>query len=321
MIVKEREFPLSILKLQALLRRLPPDHPKIPSIKEELKKRTAGFKGETSLDFPLGLLDQQKYFILHDIRLPYKEHFFQIDTLVITCNFIVLIEVKNIIGTIYFDPIFNQLIRRYEDKETAFPDPILQIKRQEGHLKGWLKKNRFEEIPIYSLVAISNPQTIIRTTNENHTLNQKVLHKEALPVKVKQIESIAKEKVLSEKELKKIIRLLKKQHTPPGFPILDQYDIKKNEILKGVICCSCNCYTYKRQHGYWFCSKCQHRSKDAHFQALKDYELLISPTITNNQLRDFLKIESSAVATRLFHSMNLPYSGSNKGRVYHLNLE
>ena len=54
MIKKKRKIPRSILKLQALLRRLPTHHPQLPLINEDLKRRTAGYKGECSLDFPLG---------------------------------------------------------------------------------------------------------------------------------------------------------------------------------------------------------------------------------------------------------------------------
>ncbi len=56
MIIKERHIPLAILKLEALLRRLPSNHSKIPQIKDELGKRMAGFKGEVSLDFPLDVI-------------------------------------------------------------------------------------------------------------------------------------------------------------------------------------------------------------------------------------------------------------------------
>ncbi|MGM0854664.1 MAG: nuclease-related domain-containing protein [Bacillota bacterium] len=36
----------------------------------------------------LSFLDPKKYYILHDLRIPYKDSFFQIDTLLITTKFI-----------------------------------------------------------------------------------------------------------------------------------------------------------------------------------------------------------------------------------------
>lgn len=134
MIVKPRKIPLSIRKLEALIRRLPPYHPKLPFISEELNKKMAGYKGESSLDFYLGFLDPKQYFIFHDLRLKDDSRFFQIDTLIVTKSYLLIIEVKNIAGTIHFDPLFNQLIRIKEGKEMAFPDPLLQVKRHELQL-------------------------------------------------------------------------------------------------------------------------------------------------------------------------------------------
>ncbi|MDO7485274.1 hypothetical protein Q5O89_03710 [Peribacillus frigoritolerans] len=51
LIVKERKVPLAIRKLRALVCRLPPNHPKIPLIMNDLKKREAGYKGNAPLIF------------------------------------------------------------------------------------------------------------------------------------------------------------------------------------------------------------------------------------------------------------------------------
>lgn len=171
MIIKKREIPLSIHKLQVLLRRIPPNHPKIPFINENLNKMLAGYKGENSIDYPLSFLAEKNFFIFHDLRLYDNKHYFQIDTLLLSQKFVLIIEVKNITGTLYFDPVFNQLIRTKEGKERAFPDPILQVNRQESQLKNWFSQNRLPEIPIQTLIVFSNPQSVIRTSPENFHLN------------------------------------------------------------------------------------------------------------------------------------------------------
>ena len=116
-------------------------------------------------------------------------------------------------------------------------------------------------------------------------------------------------------------RLLLKHHTEADFPILEQYNIMKDEILRGVICPHCGKLPIMKVHGNWYCSYCKSKSKEAHIQALKDYQLLFGSTITNSQLRDFLKITSSTAATRLLQSMNLISTGSNKNRVYTLSFD
>lgn len=85
MIVKQRKVPLTILKLRALVRRLPPHHPKMPSIMQDLNKREAGYKGETSIDFPLSkLFGTEKSFHLPRYTVVGPIPFFQMDTLIVT---------------------------------------------------------------------------------------------------------------------------------------------------------------------------------------------------------------------------------------------
>ncbi|MBY6052306.1 hypothetical protein [Cytobacillus firmus] len=50
MIAKPRTKPISLLKLEALLKRLPEVHPKYSLIKSDYAKQTAGYLGENSLN-------------------------------------------------------------------------------------------------------------------------------------------------------------------------------------------------------------------------------------------------------------------------------
>ncbi|MEG9295619.1 nuclease-related domain-containing protein [Mangrovibacillus sp. Mu-81] len=109
--VNEREFPRVILILDALQGRLTPHHPKIPLISDEFHKRLAGHKGEVSLDYVLKMLDKNSCFILYGLRLKINDTYFQMNTLLLSHKFIIIIEVKNLAGTIYFDPVFNQMIQ------------------------------------------------------------------------------------------------------------------------------------------------------------------------------------------------------------------
>jgi hypothetical protein len=316
MIEKERTIPRIILILQALLRRLSSQHSKRTVISEELGKRMAGFKGEEALDFTLSFLDPKKYSILNDLRIPYKTNFFQIDTLLITTKFILIIEVKYLSGTAFFDPIFNQLIQTKNGKELALPDPPLQVKRQKGQLEDWLIKNGFPNIPIYTYVVMSNDRMIIKTSPENKTLNRIVIHRHSLLNKIVEIEEAILKESTSQKDIKKLIRTFKKQHTEFNPSVKERYNISERDILKGVICECCNFRPLTRKHGTWICSKCDHKDRFSHIHALKDYKLLIGPTIKNAELRSFLEIHSSYVAKRLLQSLNLPTTGTKKGTTY-----
>jgi hypothetical protein len=79
-------------------------------------------------------------------------------------RFILILEVKNITGTLYFDQLHHQLIRTTTDQEEAFPDPILQTRRHRLQLKSWINTHQIPAIPITSLVVISNPTS----KNQSH---------------------------------------------------------------------------------------------------------------------------------------------------------
>ncbi|WP_057912055.1 NERD domain-containing protein [Peribacillus muralis] len=318
MIVKQRKVPLTILKLRILARRLPSNHPKMSSIINDLKKREAGYKGECSIDFPLSFLEPKSHFIFHDLRLQDQSRFFQMDTLIVTKKFALIIEVKNITGMIYFDHHFNQLIRTKDGVESAFPDPLIQVSRQESQLQNWFLEYGFPALPILSLIVISNPQTIIRTSPENRRLHDKVIHRDALSAKIKQLEKSMTKTILDDKTLKKAVRVINKQHIEADFSILERYKLTGSDLIKGMVCDNCNSHQLFRRQGTWICNQCGLASKDAHIQALRDYFYLIGPTITNRQLRDFLNIPSASTATRVLQSLNLTSSGVNKGRVYSL---
>ncbi|RFU60026.1 hypothetical protein D0463_19050 [Bacillus sp. V59.32b] len=58
--------------------------------------------------------------------------------------------------------------------------------------------------------------------------------------------------------------------------------------------------------------------KGAHVPSLKDFALLVGPTITNKQLREFLRLPSISIATKMLVAQKFKYSGSKKGRIYEL---
>ncbi|WP_064092947.1 nuclease-related domain-containing protein [Rossellomorea aquimaris] len=318
MIVKERKYPRTLQKLDALLKRLHSQHPKIPLIQEEWKKRKAGYKGEASIDYPLSFLDPSEYFIFHDLRLQDTNSYFQIDTLILSKKFFLIIEVKNLAGTIFFDSVFNQLIQLKDGQETAFSDPTIQIQRQENQLKKWLVDKGIPLVPISSIVVISNDRTIIKSSPEDKYLNEKVIHRHLLPQKIDKIKTSKIGNSLSDKQTKKVIRLLKKHHNEANYSILKRFNLTKEDLLPGVFCGNCDYAPLERRHGTWFCPRCLIKDSKAHLQALKDYELLISPTISNQELRSYLCIPSTYVASRILKAMNLPQIGNNKGRKYTL---
>ncbi|MFJ7727167.1 nuclease-related domain-containing protein [Neobacillus sp. NPDC097160] len=317
MVIKERTIPLVLLILEALCRRLPLNYPKYQQIIEELGRRRAGYQGEVALDYYLRLLPIDKYLILHDLNLPDGDYNCQIDTLLLTPEFALIIEVKNMAGKLIFDTDNEQFIQINNEKEKGYSNPISQAERHQEYIKQLLAEHKFPPVPVDYLVVISNNYTSYVITGKNaHKVKPRVCKSDAFINKIQFFEKMYLNPLLNTKDLRKLSRLLVKKNTIPTTYILNKYGIKKKDIKTGVFGPYCNHAPLIRKKQKWFCTSCDQFSKDAHIDALKDYFLLIDSKITNKQFREFCHLKSIDTAKRLLLYINLSYSGTNKGRVY-----
>lgn len=318
----DKRKPLKILKLDALLRRLPKSHPKLPYIETELGKSLAGWRGEQALDYYLSFLPEKSYSIVKSIRLKDdKDRFFQIDRILISQKFLIIIEIKNMAGTLYFNNEPQQLVQIFNNEEKAYSCPVIQVERQKSQLETFLKKHRVTEIPIIPLVVISHTNTVIKIAQSFKKSKQIVIHGSALPTKVKSIEEHLKQEYTTQKEVKKVERLLLKYHEELNPDYLTIFEIPQSNLLTGVACPSCQTLPMYRKRGSWYCPTCQHSSKDAHIAALQDYSLLIDPTINNQKLRNFLHLPSESTARKILSKLKLTQLNKNRGRIYVLDKE
>ncbi len=318
MIVKEAAESIKIRKLKLIMKRFPLNHPVRNEIEVELIKSVTGYNGEKSLDFHMNLLPNDETFIFHDLRLPFGSAHFQIDILILTTAFFLILEVKNMSGTLIFDQEFYQLIRIYKDKEEVFPDPISQVYRQTHLLKEWLKQQKFPNIPIESLVVISNPHTRIKSIPHNMNISRVVTHSANLLARFHGYQHNRKTEFVSKKDLKKLSRLLLKHHSQKNHDIFQQFSISEDDLIKGVACPNCFTLSMIRSRRKWFCLKCGHYDNRAHIDALKEYALLISPAITSHECCEFFQIPSRHVVKHLLNSIELSSSQSGRHKVYHL---
>lgn len=64
------------------------------------------------------------------------------------------------------------------------------------------------------------------------------------------------------------------------------------------------------------CPSCGSTSRNAHQTSIRDYALLIKPSITNRELREFILLESRTTATKLLKEFQFPTTGLKKGQAY-----
>lgn len=117
MIIKPFEPSLLTKGLQALVTRLHPTHPQYQKLQQELKNKEAGDFGEQYVVkelLQMALLNE--CYIFHNVMLP-SVFPMQIDILIIVPNAIIILEIKNIRGTVHFKNNPRQLIRTSETGE------------------------------------------------------------------------------------------------------------------------------------------------------------------------------------------------------------
>ena len=315
MIEKNRDFPREITVLRTILRRFSLDPQMQAELESKLSRKLAGYKGEKELDYHLSQFDHTGFYILHDLRIPHNNTHFQIDSLLISDSFMLIIDSKNYAGTLDFYPEFNYLLQTLNGIEKVYPDPILQTRTQAAQLKSFLIKNHLSPPTIEFLVSISNSQAIIRNPGNNQDVRMRVCKTPAVAYKVKSFNDKYKNEILSIKEIKKITKLLLKSHEP-YIPDIQSMNLPMDQVKKGVQCPECRQIGMKRIYGNWVCEKCGHLSKDAHIDALRDFFVINGPTITSRQFSNFLNISSIHQSKRLLSALDLDSTGSTKGRVY-----
>lgn len=316
MIEKERTYPIRLLMYEALMERIIPNHPKTTLIEQDYKARRAGYRGELQTDYRLSFLPEKGFHIFRDLRLLDEKWHFQIDTLILTLRYILLIETKAYSGTLFFDKHSEQMIQTKHGQEKSYDNPINQVRMQAWHLKRWLKHHKFSVPPIYHLVTISNSSTIFKVSDRS--LNNLIVKGDVLLNRVLQIDETTPNPSFTDKELKKLSKSLLKNHTPHHPDIMKQYSLTSDDLQKGVQCPTCLVYGMYREKWIWRCPTCEHKSKTAHHKTVKEFFLLISPTIKNQMCREFCPGVTSKTIKDLLISMNLPHTGTKKGRIYYL---
>lgn len=306
---------MKILIYEAVVKRLPFNHPRKKDYQTKLMKLKAGYKGEVDLDYYLAQLPEKDYILLQSLRLPHLETHFQIDTLLLSPSFFINFESKNYAGEIDIDLNFDQLIRTIDGKQDTYGNPLLQAKIQTSNLNTWMKNHSFSFPPIEYFVTISSPQTTIKNTNKSPEVFYRVCRTARALYKIEDMKMKFKSETLTMKDLKKIAHKLIKSHQPL---IVDPkgLNLPLDELAKGIQCPECHEFGMRRIHGNWLCPSCGHLSKTAHITAVRDLFLLHGFSINNQQLRDFLGIQSVDLATHILKSLNLVPSGSKKNRTY-----
>jgi hypothetical protein len=307
----KREIPYRLLIEEALLRLLPPNHPKYEKINDSVKRGWAGYRGELELDYHLNFLSAD-FYILRGLRLAYDNLYFQIDTLLLCPHFFLIIESKNYQGTLSFQ---HKTTRTINTKHEGVNNPLLQAKRQQFLLQKWLVSQKVKVPPILNLIAISNPTTLIVGDTEIH---DQVVHAEQVPSKIDQLIAAHPDTSPSNDTVLKVYNLLYDHALHTYFDALSFYDVTSSEFLSGLLCPKCPPTKLNRKHGCWFCPGCHMISKKAYVSKVFDY-LLLCKSINSQQCKSLLGLDSRHTARRLLQGLDLDRDDTAKTQIYRLN--
>ncbi|MEO4053422.1 nuclease-related domain-containing protein [Solibacillus sp. CAU 1738] len=305
LIFLDRKLSSKITVSDSLLRRGELNNEQRRQLEVMLWQCERGFEGEQRADrYWHDLQLDVPHVLLHGYETENKYNFsHQIDTILITNRFLLIVELKNIGGVISYDERTNQFVRILHGERLALTDPFAQVSRHESLVERVLWDVGVE-LPILTAVIITSSSSIIEMMPPHFQVFKLSglrlkLHDwlKSYPVRVSNNMVF-----LIKDELLKKYKIRKWKHPFGKIP-----------IRSGALCKCGSVMYYSR--GRFVCA-CGQISREALLQGLHDYRLLINEWITNKELREFFLIDSADVANKLLTRAGFYYEGSNKGRRY-----
>lgn len=320
MFLKPFSTPYDTNQLISLNRRVTPTHFMSHKINRDYNLAMAGLYGEKEVYFYLKHLPPGHYYILHNIRLKDTNGYFQMDYIIITVKFILILEVKNYSGKVYFNK-FNQLELIKNGENEVYQNPINQVERHQLLLQNWLLDHHFLDIPVYSYVVFSSPTTLIQSDSSDSEIPKKIISGSNLVPTILQLANNEQNHYLSISDIKSLSSLLIESHSPYKLDIQKKYRVSYHDLLKGIHCPNCSSIPLEKNNKIWFCRNCDYIGPNNYMHSLNDYYYLISNQITNKEARDFLQIHSSSTMRYLMHKAGYKNTGDKKGRKYILTVK
>ncbi|MFC5604893.1 nuclease-related domain-containing protein [Sporosarcina koreensis] len=310
-LIKKRSEPLSLLGLQSLINRLPDNHQKYTIIEEDLRRRKAGFGGELNFDkhinefrpsYPFGLL--------HDICLQYNGVYFQMDSVLILPDKVIIFEIKNLGGKLTVKANPTQFIQEIKGERKIIQSPITELERKIIFMERWLR-GRGIDIQVKGMIGLAYTNELFIEAEAN----AEILFTHEIPIRLYNL--IIDQEILSRNRIREMANIMVDSHQEYNpFPLTKTLNIAKEDIIPGVICPKCNRKGMKWHLKKWHCSGCFHSDVDCHLPLLNDWFYLMDSSITNRQFRSFSGIDYQPIAKRLLKNSGLVLKGNRRSAFY-----
>ena len=215
---------MKLLQTTSLVRRLPISHAHFTYWQDQLSLTIAGHYGERIVQKFLQEVSVSYALLqnLYTVGSAHASH--EMDCIFICPHFVLVLEVKNITGTIDIDMDSGQLIRTKTDGTIErFVNPVLQVNRHVKFLNAVLP-----HVPVVKGIIFSNKQAYLRNVPKQEPL----FHLERL---VPFIEELVERFRDHQLDIAKVYQQLNELR----MPNLLNLRISSNDFLRGVFCTSC----------------------------------------------------------------------------------
>lgn len=304
-----------IKALPRLIARLPEDYPRKAELNlaQQLYRITAGYSGETKVDRYLELFEfPESSTILTNVHLALSPgHSFQIDTLIITERYVLILEIKNIKGNLYFKSDPHHLIRELDGEETIMECPFTQLEVAKENLQIWFAQ-RDIKLEVHGQVVLANKNAVVKEAPPNAP----ILYLKRLAIILRE-----KERLLikyNSAHLQKMRNLIhQNQYVYNVFPLCNYYGIDPSLLKRGQLCSQCNESMAYKTRRIRYCERCKRIESNNPDESIQDWFMLVSNSISNRQCRDFFLLKNKDGAYYILKSMQLYKEGKSTATRYY----
>lgn len=299
-----------------MLKRLPGYHPKKELIEDLFKSSKAGFGGEERLDQLMKYFNPDyPYLIIQDYSVSSNIEL-QADTVLLTQSCVILLEVKNISGRLRFTVNPSTLRQTTASGlERALKSPLVQMEMTKWKFEKLLKSLDIA-LPVHAFLVIAYPNQIV----EESPPGSIIWSADEVMIRLQNFKLPSK--ILSIDEMHRLGQQLLSLYSEFNpFPLAPKNNINPNEISKGVFCPDCKSTKMNKIKRTWMCKDCGLTNPEAHHQAIQEWFMLIKPSITVAECKDFLELEYPSTARRILKNPLYKKVADTKTRKYYLDMQ
>ncbi|NYF25136.1 nuclease-related domain-containing protein [Sporosarcina sp. JAI121] len=309
----KRNQPILLSGIPRLIARLSPTHQKVQLLNNIFYRTGAGYSGECNVDSYI----ERTHFpyltkVFSDVHLRISPNFtFQIDTLIITERYVLIVEVKNLKDSIRFvqnPPHLEQVIETGD--VTIIDCPVYQIETNKSNLDEWFRQ-RGISLKTLGILVLANQNTNVKDAPHDFT----IIYKKQLPLYLQNLQPV--ETVLSTVQFHDITkRILSEQQQFNPFPLCSYYRIDPKDLRTGLLCHYCNDNLLRKTRETWYCPRCGKDATDPYNKAIHDWLILVKNSINNEECRNFLRLKDKHAAYYALKKSPLVKKGNSSATFY-----